>query len=74
MTSNDPQWIWLAVTLLVFAGVIFLDVFMYHQFGTEGTFSYVIGLGFQTHPVWMAIVLILVGMLWGHAMFPVSQR
>lgn len=74
MTSTECQWFWLAVTMLVFAGVVILDAAMIRHFGTEGSFSYAIGMAFQNYPVPMALVLIAVGMLWGHAMFPVVPR
>ncbi len=74
MTSAECQWIWLAVVLLVSAGVILLDVFLIRMLGTEGSFSYAIGMAFQNYPVPMAIVLILFGMFWGHTLFPVMSR
>ncbi len=74
MTTTESQWMWLAVTLLVFAGIVVLDTLMIRNFGTEGSFSYAIGMGFRNYPVPMAMALISVGVLFGHAMFPVIPR
>ncbi len=74
MTTYEAQWAWLAVTLLVFAGVVILDTVMIRHLGTAGSFSYAIGMGFRNYPVPMAIVLVSVGILWGHAIFPVIPR
>jgi hypothetical protein len=66
MIPDEPQWLTLALAVLVTAGVLVLDALLWSALGADATFSRAFYALYQRWPVTTALTLVWVGILIGH--------